>query len=312
MHTAKQMDEKLHVAIIQKPTPAKTLPFQQKKISRRKTAGKPREKTPQFIIPEIAGIPEKNYTVGGKDVLAIIIFEEPELSRDEIRVSNDGYITVPLIGRVRVGGLAVEEIEQELARRLGKDFLVNPQVTVHIKEFVSKIVSVLGAVKKPGAIPLKGRTTLLETVARAGGVNIDTAGKKIIVLRHRPGKGKDVNHITVDLNRLLREGDLSLNMTLQDKDTVFIPKADQIFVFGEVKNPGPYELREQVVSVVEAISMAGGLTRLAAANRTRIVRVEGDQERAIPVNIEKIMEGDRSKDVILQAGDIVVIPEAYF
>jgi polysaccharide export outer membrane protein len=79
-----------------------------------------------------------------------------------------------------------------------------------------------------------------------------------------------------------------------------------------VKNPGPYDLREQAVSVVEAISLAGGLTRLAAANRTRIVRVEDGEERVILVNVEKIIEGDRSKDVNLQAGDIIVIPEAYF
>ena len=82
--------------------------------------------------------------------------------------------------------------------------------------------------------------------------------------------------------------------------------------FGEVKKPGPYNLKEESVSVVEAISLAGGLTKLAAANRTRIVRIEGGQERAIQIDIEKIMKGDRSQDLILQAGDIVVVPEAFF
>ncbi len=121
-----------------------------------------------------------------------------------------------------------------------------------------------------------------------------------------------MQHITIDLKRLLTEGDLSLNIVLQDKDTVFIPQADQIFVFGEVKSPGPYRLREKSVSVVEAISMAGGLTRLAAPNRTRIVRVEDGVEHVIQANVDKIMDGDKSQDVILKSGDIVVVPETYF
>ncbi len=153
---------------------------------------------------------------------------------------------------------------------------------------------------------------ILETIAKAGGVNISEAGKNIIVLRQSGDKKKDVKRITVNLNRLLKEGDLSLNLALRDKDTVFIPEADQIFVFGEVNSPGPYDLTEENFSVVEAISKAGGLTKLAAANRTRIVRVEGGEEFAIEVDVEKIMEGDRSQDQFLKPGDIIVIPEVYF
>ena len=179
-------------------------------------------------------------------------------------------------------------------------------------EFSSKFINVLGAVKSPGGIPLKGALTLLETIAQAGGVNVEGAGKNITVLRQSEGKDKKVQHITIDLNRLLKEGDLSLNIPLRDKDTVFIPEADQIFVFGEVNNPGPYDLTDQTRSVVEAISKAGGLTKLAAANRTRVVRVEDGEERTIAVNVEKIMEGDRSHDQLLKPGDIIVVPEVYF
>jgi polysaccharide export outer membrane protein len=206
----------------------------------------------------------------------------------------------------------LNQIEKALVSRLGKDFLVNPQITVQVVEFSSKFINVLGAVKSPGGIPLKGPITLLETIAKAGGVNVSQAGKNIIVLRHSGDKKKDVKHITVNLNRLLKEGDLSLNLALRDKDTVFIPEADQIFVFGEVNSPGPYDLTEENFSVVEAISKAGGLTKLAAANRTRIVRVEGGEEFAIEVDVEKIMEGDRSQDQFLKPGDIIVIPEVYF
>jgi polysaccharide biosynthesis/export protein len=270
-------------------------------------------KESQFLIPQVSGLKKSiDYTIGGKDVLSVIIFEEEELSKKAIRVSNDGFITFPLIGRVKVIGLTTNEVENEITRRLRKDFLVNPQITVQVTEFSSKFINVLGAVKTPGGIPLKGTITLLETIAKAGGVNIEGAGKNIIVLRQSEGKDKKVQHITIDLNRLLKEGDLSLNMPLRDKDTVFIPEADQIFVFGEVKSPGPYDLTDQTRSVVEAISKAGGLTKLAAANRTRVVRVEDGEERVIEVDVEKIMEGDRSHDQFLKPGDIIVVPEVYF
>ena len=85
-----------------------------------------------------------------------------------MRVRNDGFITFPLIGRLRVGGLTLNQIEKALVSRLGKDFLVNPQITVQVVEFSSKFINVLGAVKSPGGIPLKGPITLLETIAKAG------------------------------------------------------------------------------------------------------------------------------------------------
>lgn len=289
-------------------------PGQRKQREEEKEEETGKKKEPQYLVPQVPASPsrEKDYAIGGRDILKIVVFEEPDLSKDEIRVSNDGYITFPLIGRVQVEGLTANELEKEMVRRLGKDFLVNPQVTAQVKEFASKTVNVLGAVKSPGALPLKGPITLLETLARAGGISVEEAGRSIVVLRPVAGKEKGVKHMTINLNLLLKGGDISQNIFLQDKDTVFIPQADQIFVFGEVKSPGPYKLRERTISVVEAITMAGGPTRLGATNRTRIVRVEGGEERVLYVNVEDITKGDKSKDIVLQSGDIVVVPESYF
>ncbi len=244
-------------------------------------------------------------------MLKIIVFEEAELSSEGIRVSNDGFITFPLIGRVRVEGMTAYQAERELTRLLKTKYLVNPQVSVYLKEYASKVVNVLGAVKNSGTIPLKGPSTLLEVLGLAGGVNTDEAGQTLTILRRVPGK-LGVKNITINLDRLLKEGDLSQNIALQNKDTIFIPQADQIFVFGEVTKPGPYKLRANEVSVVEAITMAGGPTRLAAPNRTRIVRVENGKERVIQVNVESIIKGDKNQDVLLRPGDIIVIPQTYF
>ena len=270
-----------------------------------------RIKKPRYMVPDVPVSSGEDYTIGGKDVLQITVFEEPDLSSKGTRVSIDGYITFPLIGRVRVGGMTTHGVERALTRRLGKDYLVNPQVSVHVLEYASKAVNVLGAVKNSGTLPLKGPSTLLEMLGRAGGVNVEAAGSTLTILRPLPGKG-GVKNITINLNRLLKEGDLSQNIVLRNRDTVFVPQADQIFVFGEVAKPGPYKLRSSDVSVVEAITMAGGPTRLAAANRTRIVRVEGGKERVIRVNVDSIIRGDKSRDIRLRSGDIVVIPQTYF
>jgi polysaccharide export outer membrane protein len=252
-----------------------------------------------------------DYRVGGKDVLKITVYEEPELSSDETRVSNDGFITFPLIGRIRVEGMTTGQIERDITRRLKKDYLVNPQVSVHLKEFASKVVNVLGAVRDRGAIPLQSASTLLEVLGRAGGVNIEEAGQTLTILRPLPGK-RGVKNITVDLDRLLKKGDMTQNIVLQNQDTVFVPQADQIFVFGEVSRPGPYKLQAQNISVVEAITMAGGPTRLAAPNRTRVVRVENGKEQTISINVDDIVKGDKKGDLKLRSGDIIVIPQAYF
>ena len=105
---------------------------------------------------------------------------------------------------------------------------------------------------------------------------------------------------------------MTQNIVLKNQDTIFVPQADQIFVFGEVSRPGPYKLQTQNISVVEAITMAGGPTRLAAPNRTRIVRVENGKERTIRVNVDNVVKGDKRGDVKLRSGDIIVIPQAYF
>ena len=314
-HSSEQEGKEFLLRMEQRPTPAAAseraqAPGQGQGKEEKGETGKKSE--PQYLVPQVPSTQEKDYVIGGKDILKIVVFEEPDLSKDEIRVSNDGYITFPLIGRVQVEGLTANELEKDMVRRLEKDFLVNPQVTVQIKEFASKTINVLGAVKSPGALPLKGPITLLETLARAGGVSVEEAGRSIVVLRPVAGKEKGVKHMTINLNLLLKGGDISQNIFLQDKDTVFIPQADQIFVFGEVKSPGPYKLRERTISVVEAITMAGGPTRLGATNRTRVVRVEGGEERVLYVNVEDITKGDKSKDIQLQAGDIVVVPETYF
>lgn len=273
-----------------------------------------------FAQPQVHLPKDEEYKLGGKDVLKITVYGEPDLERT-VRVSRHGTISFPLIGEVGVEGMTAAQVEEKLEELLGRDYLVNPQVSIFIEEFHSKEVYILGAVTKPGAYPLLGKASLLEMVSQAGGIDVREgakSGKNLILIRSAPnettpGKSPDESEtLTIDLEKLLKGGDLSLNLALHSGDIIYVPKADSVFVFGEVKKPGSYPL-EKETTVVEAITMAEGFTDIAAPNRTRIIRSEAGKERTIPVNVKDITKGgDKSKDITLKPGDIIVVPESFF
>ena len=268
-------------------------------------------RAPLQLPPSLLPRPQpEEYRVGSKDVLKVGIYREPDLSGDYV-IAGDGTINFPLLGHVRVEGKTVSEIEKQLETQLAKDYLVNPSVSVRVGEYRSQQIQLLGAVKKPGTYTLRGPTTLLEIISQAGGIDPREGGSKVIVLRPRKGKEGEDLYFTVNLDLLLKGADLSANIPLHRNDTVYVPKADSIFIFGQVKSPGPYKIQKKI-TLAEAISMAGGLTRLAAANRTRVVRIEGGTERVLHIPLDDILKGDKTKDILLVAEDIVFVPESFF
>ncbi|MCK4389254.1 MAG: polysaccharide biosynthesis/export family protein [Desulfobacterales bacterium] len=257
-----------------------------------------------------------DYTAGGYDVLGIIVYEEPDLSRDAVRVSADGYITFPLIGRVKVADKTTAEIENMIAVRLAEgQFLVNPHVSVLVKEYLSKKVLILGAVERPGSYELRASERVLEVISRAGGVDFAEGGNKITILRTESVGGAKGEKIGIDihLRRLLDGEDPLSNLQVFDKDVIYIPKADKVFMIGEVKNPGDYVIKDRDITLVEAIGMAGGFTRIAARNRTKIIRIEDGVEKIIHVRVDEITgEGKKAQDILLKPNDIIVVPESFF
>jgi polysaccharide export outer membrane protein len=129
------------------------------------------------------------YKIGPKDLLEISVLGVPEISKLNVRVSEEGRITLPLLGEVSVGDLTKFELEKKLAALAGEKIVLDPQVTIHIVEYRSRRVSVVGAVEKPGPFELIGRRTVLQAVAEAGGLSRD-AGDEIIVIRQLPGGGE--------------------------------------------------------------------------------------------------------------------------
>lgn len=289
------------------------------------------EETPHFSVseylakyPDASGQARKNYKVGGYDVLNILVYEEKELSREAVRVSADGYISFPFIGRLEVDNLTTSEIEKLVSRKLAEgQYLLDAHVSVMVIEFNSKGFMVLGAVKKPGSYSFKARERVLDAISSAEGISMTLgtygegpgAGKRGMIIRTEnpdtPQEQKVI--INLDLQGLLKGSDQISNIYLVDKDVVFIPRAEHFFIIGEVGRPGSYNLTDREITLIEAISMAGGFTPISARNRTRIIRVEDGVEKIIVVKVDAITDaGKKIQDVIIQPNDVIVVPESFF
>jgi polysaccharide export outer membrane protein len=252
-----------------------------------------------------------DYRIGRQDLLEISVFDVDELSQT-VRVTDDGSITMPLLGRLLVAGLTKTELEGLIARLLEEGYVRDPQVTVFVKEYESRKVAVSGAVKKPGTYEMLGRKTLLEMISLAGGLDSDL-GKEIIIFRQQENGA--TKRIPVELERLVYEADPALNLTVNPGDIIYVPNVERvrIFVSGAVRNPDLYEVpRDEPVTVLKAITIAGGTTDRAAEKKVQVIRTDADGTRVtLVVNLRKVKRG-KAEDPILQKDDIVLVPEAFF
>jgi polysaccharide export outer membrane protein len=273
---------------------------------------------PEYLVqhPGARGAVGGDYTVGGYDVLSITVYEEKDLSKEAVRVSEDGYISFPLIGRIKVDDLTTSEIEQTISHKLAEEeYLLDAHVAVLVTEYNSKRFLVLGAVKTPGSYSLQASECVLDAISRAGGIDSEHAGKRAMIVRTEDLKGAQERKVVIDidLQGLLKGQDQISNMYLSDKDVLFIPTAEHFYIIGQVNKPASYTLPEGEITLVEAIGMAGGFTRIAARNRTRIIRVENGAEKIIEVQVDAITEAGRKiQDVVIRPNDVIVVPESFF
>jgi len=245
------------------------------------------------------------YVAGPQDVLNIVVFGEDDLTKT-VSLDAEGSFDYPYIGRVKAGGLTARGIGEEIARRL-KNFYVNPQVSVEVAKFRSQNVFVFGQVHAPGQYPLSGNMSVLQALAAAGSPTPAAASYVLIsrpagsgprLPREEPGGGTSLR-VTL---REIQSGYLPAGFALRDGDTVTIPKADSIYVTGQVKIPGPYVI-DGDLTVMQAIAMAGGATDKGAPNRVRIFRtIDGKQQE---------VKGVKMSDLV-KPGDTIDVPQRYF
>ena len=253
----------------------------------------------------------RTYVVGAADVLAISVFDQPQLT-GHYTVQSDGTFTFPFLGSVKAGGATVQQIESDIRTRLAGGYLKSPQVSVSIDQYRSQQIFVMGEVRQPSGLTYTGSMTLLEALARAGSLT-ENAGSEALVLRRpdavsppdasalaRAQSSPDAKTIRVDL-RLLQTGRLSDDVALQPGDTIFVPKAELIFVSGQVARPGQFTYQAGM-TVRQAITLAGGVTDRGSTRRIQIVRQLNSVETTVRADL---------KDPI-KAGDTVVVRERFF
>ena len=252
-----------------------------------------------------------DYRIGPKDLLDISVFGLDELTKT-VRVSEDGKISLPLIGEIEVKGITKTDLEKKLSQLLEEKYLQNPQVTVFIREYQSKRVSVLGAVSNPGPYELLGRQTLLQIISQAGGIT-NESGKEIIVIREVEVGVSTSLKISID--DLFLKGDARLNIPLQPNDIVniTIDRIVNIYVFGQVRRPGALGVRRSnIPTLLQAIGQAGGFSERASKRGVLIKRIDDDgKEVKIKVNVKSIIKG-KKKDIQLLENDVVIVPETVF
>lgn len=267
------------------------------------------------------------YVLGPDDEIMIRGIEAPEISNKPdkpdkpVLIGTNGNITLPLIGRVKAGGLTVEQLEAELTARF-KEFIQEPQISVTVTEFRSQPVSVFGAVTKPGVIQLRGRQTLYEVLSMAGGPR-DTAGSILTVTRLRqsgeiPLAGTRVDptgqfsSVELNVQEILEGKNLAANIEIRPNDIISVSEgsSNMVYVVGDVQHAGAFTLGGQRnVSVLRAVSLAGGLGRTAKLDKARIVHeVSGEPKlKETAVNIQQIISG-KAKDIELGPNDVLVVP----
>jgi polysaccharide export outer membrane protein len=246
-------------------------------------------------------------TLGVDDLLAISVYDAPELTRT-VRIESDGTVHLPLLKNgVAAAGELPRALESAVAQALVREqILVDPVVKVTVVEYHSRPISVMGAVKKPLTFQSVGSVTLLDALARAEGLSTE-AGTEILLSIPQEGARARVERIPV--KRLLNDADGSVNFPLHGGEEIRVPEASRIFVVGNVHKPGGFIVKEESdTSVLRMVALSEGLlpfsTKLAYVYR----RDENGVKQEIPVELEKIMQR-KSPDVALQADDVLYVPD---
>ncbi len=259
----------------------------------------------------------KRFTQGaplmGGDTLRFVVVGHPQLSFEAL-VPVEGSIEFPSIGKLVLAGRTLSEVGAELKRRLGDGYLVNPDVTVHAAGYVRRCVYVLGAVQKAGDYELPGGRpiTLVQAMTLAMGFKEDADKRRVLVMRPKPGSGERLM-LPVDFVALTRENQ-GKDLMLLPEDVVFVGTRDRIYVFGQVIKAGAYLLHaEERTTITQAISMAGGFTRIAKESSIRLNRrLKNGQVASYVIDVGRILDGHPGEDVELAPGDVIFVPESFF
>jgi polysaccharide export outer membrane protein len=249
--------------------------------------------------------PSESLLIGPGDMLHISVLRESELER-RARVRDSGDISLPLIGSVHVLGFTPAAAGEAIAERYQQQkYLLRPEVSVLIEEYVTQSVAVLGQVARPGPIQLTTPRTLIDVLSLAGGLT-ETADRHITI--QRVGKNNGSQHVFLSNNA---DQTLVANVIIDPGDIVIVPKAGIVYVLGDVGRPIGYVMEnDSKMTVLEAIAMASGAGKTASDRRIRLIHDSNGQyvELDLPLHA---MENGKQPDVTLHANDVLYVPFSF-
>lgn len=263
---------------------------------------------------------DAGYVLGPEDAISVHVLDLPEVDNTgAIHIDQEGNVRLPLVGRIHVSGLRVDQVEKEIKGRLSQ-IMNSPEVTVSVAEFRSHPVSVLGSVRNPGVYQVTGQKALYEVLSLAGGLN-EAASNHVKVTRPVAAGRLPLADCVLDPSGKFYVGEVDVRDVMDAKnpdeniavlagDVITVPKADLVYVVGAVRRPGGFPLAEkETISVLQAVSLAEGLDHAAGAKKARILREAepGAERKEIVVNVEEILDG-HAKDISLRSNDILFIP----
>lgn len=262
-----------------------------------------------------AVVREDRLAVG--DEVRLVVVGQSDLST-QLPVPPSGSVELPVIGTLELAGRTVAAVAQELRSRLvAAAFLVQPEVAVSVTKFAPRRVFVVEGVARPEAyeLPTDGGLHLTQVIALAGGLSPGADPSHVTILR-RP-RGGALERIAVDLRAILDSDQATLDPILQQDDTVIVRDLkqgeQQVFVTGKVRSPGSYRFSpREGLSFLQAIVLAGGLDKYANPGRAALLRRTADGRITIAVDLDSILAGELDRDLPLQAGDVVFVPESFF
>lgn len=271
--------------------------------------------------PPAAKASETQYTLGPGDQISLHVMDLDDVSDKAVRIDPAGNVDLPLVGKVGASGLTVEEFREALSKKLTK-YIESPQISINVLEYHSQPVSILGAVTNPGIQQLQGPKRLLDVISTAGGLKPE-AGAELTITRPKkmgnlPVAGSHLDSTgefyvgEVAIDQLTTAQDPKVNINVRPHDTITIPKADIVYVLGQVKRAGGFPITtHDSLSLLKALALAEGLDRDASPKKARIMRAStaGPSGRTdTPVNLQDILDG-KAPDLQLHADDVLFIPD---
>jgi polysaccharide export outer membrane protein len=251
---------------------------------------------------------DSDYRVGVGDKIEISVFGHDDMTRLG-EVKTDGTVNFPLLGDVKVAGKTVTQIDAEVTRDLSREYLVDPEVNVDVKEYKSQWVTLMGEVRTPGRYVLRRNMRLIDLLAEAGGPTKE-AGTEIVLTRHQED-GAASHQVTVNIDDILNPGKPEANVSLRHGDIVTVGQREAFYIRGEVARPGPYYV-ERGYTILRSISVAGGLTQFANRKEVQLLRsgAGGIQEKMV-INLKAIEDG-RKEDIAILPNDVIIVPRRVF